>query len=94
VNSIDSPVFGSESKLSITQFSLLGVPPELTADGYTTCGPLLVRSVVTTSRAPIGEPFWLAAAACRHATEVAQAWAMSGPEIVPRPSRAARLGAP
>ena len=70
-----------------------GAPPRAEGAGYITCGPLLVRSVATTSCTP-APAVTAPAAAARHATEVAQAWLIIGPLTPAAPSRAARVGAP
>jgi hypothetical protein len=55
---------------------------------------LLVRSVVTTSRAPVLLDCCEAAAAWMAATDVAQACEIIGPLVPGKPRRAARVGAP
>jgi hypothetical protein len=80
-------VVGSETIGSSTQCSTTGAPPRRDGDGHSIVGPLLVRSVssvITRSWTPSST---CVAAACRHAAEVAQAWAMVGPVAAGAPRR-------
>ncbi len=91
--SMPAPAHGSRAKLSSTQCEVTGAPPMALGAGQVICGPLEIRSVVTTSCVP-APAATCPAAACSAATLVAHAWATIGPVTPGAPSRAARVGAP
>jgi len=91
---IDAWAHGSYEKLSSTQASVTGVFPGRREDGYTSVGPLEVRSVVITATF---EP-WSASAMrppmASDAAEVAHAWEIIGPVACGAPMRPAKVGPP
>src|SRR5262245_8813552 len=92
VCTIEWLVFGSDAKLSSTQFSVAALPPGARARGYTSSGPLLGRSAHTTSDRDTACASTCSAAATRHATDVAHACAMCGPLMTGMPRRDAIHG--